>query len=134
MLGGMDTVGDLMTRDVLTVDPADSLGEAAEKMIDHGVGALVVSDFGNIIGIVTERDVLRAAAHRTSSAETCVRQWMTTEVITVPPSMPATEAAQTMLDRNFRHLPVVDGGRVVGVLSIRDILRTRVDDEAPRGV
>src|SRR5205823_6370106 len=54
MLGGMDTVGDLMTRDVLTVDPADSLGEAAEKMIDHGVGALVVSDFGNIIGIVTK--------------------------------------------------------------------------------
>jgi len=130
MLGGMDTVGDLMTRDVLTVDPADSLGEAAEKMIDHGVGALVVSDFGNIIGIVTERDVLRAAAHRTSSAETRVRQWMTTEVITVPPSMPATEAAQTMLDRNFRHLPVVDGGRPVGILSMRDLARWRAQGDS----
>ena len=72
----MDTVGDLMTREVLTIDPADSLGEAAEKMIDRSVGALVVSDFGNIIGILTERDILRAAAHRTSSAETRVRQWM----------------------------------------------------------
>ncbi len=119
----MDTVADLMTRDVLTVDPADSLGEAAEKMIDRNVGALVVSDFGNIIGIITERDILRAAAHRTSSAETRVRQWMTTDVVTVPPSMPADEAAKTMLDRNFRHLPVVQDGRPVGIVSIRDLVR-----------
>jgi len=122
----MDTVGDLMTRDVLTIDPADSLGEAAEKMIDRGVGALVVSDFGNIIGILTERDILRAAAHRTSSAETRVRQWMTPEVITVPPSMPAAEAAQTMLDQNFRHLPVVENGRPVGIVSMRDLARWSV--------
>ncbi len=125
----MDTVGDLMTRDVLTIDPADSLGEAAEKMIDRGVGALVVSDFGNIIGILTERDVLRAAAHRTSSAETRVRQWMTPEVITVPPSMPAAEAAQTMLDQNFRHLPVVEDGRPVGIVSMRDLARWSVQSD-----
>ena len=126
----MDTVGDLMTRDVLTIDPADSLGEAAEKMIDRGVGALVVSDFGNIIGILTERDILRAAAHRTSSAETRVRQWMTPEVITVPPSMPAAEARQTMLDQNFRHLPVVEDGRPVGIVSMRDLARWSVQSEA----
>ena len=129
MLVAMDTVGDLMTRDVLTIDPADSLGEAAEKMIDRSVGALVVSDFGNIIGILTERDVLRAAAHRTSSAETRVRQWMTPEVITVPPSMPAAEAAQTMLERNFRHLPVVEDGRPVGIVSMRDLARWSVQSE-----
>ena len=125
----MDTVGDLMTRDVLTIDPADSLGEAAEKMIDRGVGALVVSDFGNIIGILTERDILRAAAHRTSSAETRVRQWMTPEVITVPPSMPAAEARQTMLDQNFRHLPVVEDGRPVGIVSMRDLARWSVQSD-----
>jgi CBS domain-containing protein len=125
----MDTVGDLMTRDVLTVDPADSLGEAAEKMIDRNVGALVVSDFGNIIGIITERDILRAAAHRTSSAETRVRQWMTTDVVTVPPSMPAEEAAKTMLERNFRHLPVVQEGRPVGIVSIRDLARWSVESD-----
>ena len=122
----METVGDLMTRDVLTVDPADSLGEAAEKMIDRNVGALVVSDFGNIIGIITERDILRAAAHRTSSAETRVRQWMTTEVVTVPPTMSADDAAKTMLDRNFRHLPVVQEGRPVGIVSIRDLVEERL--------
>ncbi len=126
----MDTVGDLMTRDVLTVDPADTLGEAAEKMIDHGVGALVVSDFGSIIGIVTERDILRAAANRTSSAETRVRQWMTKDVITVEPSTPAAEAAQTMLERNFRHLPVVDNGRPVGIISMRDLARWSVQDDS----
>jgi len=125
----MDTVGDLMTREVLTIDPADSLGEAAEKMIDRSVGALVVSDFGNIIGILTERDILRAAAHRTSSAETRVRQWMTPEVITVPPSMPAAEAAQTMLDQNFRHLPVVEDGRPVGIVSMRDLARWSVKSD-----
>jgi len=125
----MDTVGDLMTRDVLTIDPADSLGEAAEKMIDRSVGALVVSDFGTIIGILTERDILRAAANRTSSAETRVRQWMTPEVITVPPSMPAAEAAQTMLDQNFRHLPVVEDGRPVGIVSMRDLARWSVQSD-----
>jgi CBS domain-containing protein len=133
MLVIVDTVGDLMTRDVLTIDPADSLGEAAEKMIDRSVGALVVSDFGNIIGILTERDILRAAAHRTSSAETRVRQWMTPEVITVPPSMPAGEAAQTMLERNFRHLPVVENGRPVGIVSMRDLARWSVQSDITPG-
>jgi CBS domain-containing protein len=133
MLVIVDTVGDLMTRDVLTIDPADSLGEAAEKMIDRSVGALVVSDFGNIIGILTERDILRAAAHRTSSAETRVRQWMTPEVITVPPSMPAGEAAKTMLERNFRHLPVVENGRPVGIVSMRDLARWSVQSDITPG-
>jgi CBS domain-containing protein len=119
----METVGELMTRDVLTVDPADSVGEAAEKMIDRGVGAVVVSDFGRIIGILTERDVLRAVAQRVSPADARTRQWMTPDVVTVPPSMPADEAAQLMLDSNFRHLPVVEEGRVLGIVSIRDVMR-----------
>ena len=119
----MPTVSDLMTREVVSVDPADTIGEAAEKMISAGVGAVVVSDFGNIIGILTERDILRAVAHRTHSAEARVRQWMTSSVITVEPSMPAEDAARMMLDHNFRHLPVVDGGRSVGIVSLRDFAR-----------
>lgn len=115
-----------MTREVLTVEPADTIGEAAEKMVDHGVGAVVVSDFGNIIGILTERDVLRAVAYRTHSAEARVRQWMTPDVVTVPPTMPSDEAEKTMLDRNFRHLPVVDDGRTIGIVSLRDLARARV--------
>jgi CBS domain-containing protein len=116
-------VGDLMTREVLTVEPSDTIGEAAEKMIEHGVGAVVVSDFGSIIGILTERDILRAVAHRTHSAEARVRQWMTPDVVTVPSSMEGDEAAKVMLERNFRHLPVVDEGRSVGIVSLRDLAR-----------
>jgi len=117
------TVAELMTREVVSVDPADTVGEAAEKMIAAGVGAVVVSDFGSIIGILTERDILRAVAHRTHSAEARVRQWMTSNVITVEASTPAEEAAKMMLDHNFRHLPVVDGERSVGIVSLRDFAR-----------
>jgi CBS domain-containing protein len=117
------TVGDLMTRDVVAVAPSDTIGEAAERMIEARVGAVVVSDFGNIIGILTERDILRAVAHRTHSAEARVRQWMTPDVVTVPSSTPADEAAKTMLEKNFRHLPVVDEGRSVGIVSLRDFAR-----------
>jgi CBS domain-containing protein len=112
-----------MTREVLTVEPSDTIGEAAEKMIDAGVGAVVVSDFGSIIGILTERDILRAVAHRTHSAEARVRQWMTPDVVTIASSMEADEAAKLMLEHNFRHLPVVDEGRSVGIVSLRDLAR-----------
>jgi CBS domain-containing protein len=117
------TVADLMTREVVAVEPSDTIGEAAEKMIAAGVGAVVVSDFGNIIGILTERDILRAVAHRTHSAEARVRQWMTANVVTVEASTSAEDAAKTMLDHNFRHLPVVDKGRSVGIVSLRDFAR-----------
>jgi CBS domain-containing protein len=119
----MATVSELMTRDVVSVEPSDTIGEAAEKMIAAGVGAVIVSDFGNIIGILTERDILRAVAHRTHSAEARVRQWMTANVVTVDPSTPAEDAARMMLDHNFRHLPVVDDGRSVGIVSLRDFAR-----------
>lgn len=124
----MATVGELMTREVVTVEPADTVGEAAEKMIDSRIGAVLVSDFGSVIGILTERDVLRAVAHRTHSSEARVRQWMTRDVVTVPPSMDADQAARTMLERNFRHLPVLDNGRPVGIVSMRDLAREAITD------
>ena len=124
----MATVAELMTKEVVTVDPADTIGEAAEKMIDARIGAVLVSDFGSVIGILTERDVLRAVAHRTHSSEARVRQWMTRDVITVAPSMDADEAARTMLERNFRHLPVLDDGRPIGIVSMRDLTREAVTD------
>jgi CBS domain-containing protein len=64
MLGRMATLGEVMTRDVLSVEPSDTIGEAAEKMTQLGVGAVVVSDFGRMIGIFTERDLMRAVAGR----------------------------------------------------------------------
>jgi CBS domain-containing protein len=115
------TVGDLMTKDLLTVDPADSLGEAAQKMTERGVGSVVVSDYGRMIGILTERDVMKAVAARTHSSEARVREWMTPNPVTVPPDTPVEEAGKIMLDAGFRHLPVVDDDRPVGIVSIRDL-------------
>jgi CBS domain-containing protein len=121
MLATVTGIGDLMTRDVLTVAPEDTLGEAAAKMTERGVGAVVVSDFGRMIGILSERDIMRAVADRIHSSEARVREWMTADPITATQDTTIEEAGRTMLEHGFRHLPVVDGDRAVGIVSIRDI-------------
>ncbi len=116
----MATVAEVMNRDVLAVDPTASIGEAAEKMIEGGVGAVVVMEDGvRLIGIITERDLLRAVAQRARAAEARVRQWMTESVITIEPDTPIQDAAQMMFERNFRHLPVSKDGRLLGIVSLR---------------
>jgi CBS domain-containing protein len=119
---GDGTIADLMTSEVLTVAPEDTVGEAAEKMVARGVGSVLVSDYGRLIGILTERDLLRAVADRIHSSEARVREWMTVEPITVSPTTPAEEAARTMLEHGFRHLPVVENERTIGIVSLRDVL------------
>ena len=121
MLGAVTGIGDLMTRDVLTVAPEDTLGEAAAKMTERGVGAVVVSDFGRMIGILSERDIMRAVADRIHSSEARVREWMTADPITATPDTTIEDAGRTMLEHGFRHLPVVDGDRAVGIVSLRDL-------------
>ena len=116
----MATVAEVMNRNVLAVDPTASIGEAAEKMMDAGVGAVVVmEDMARIVGIVTERDLMRAVAQRARAAEAKVRQWMTESVITIDPETPIDEAAKMMFERNFRHLPVSKDGRLLGIVSLR---------------
>ena len=127
MLAAVGTIGEMMARDVLSVAPEDTIGEAAQKMVDRGVGSAVVLDYGRLIGIFTERDLMRAVADRVHSSEARVREWMTAEPITIAPETSADEAAQTMLDNGFRHLPVVEGERAVGIVSIRDVARWIAD-------
>jgi CBS domain-containing protein len=116
----MATVAEVMNTDVLAVDPTASIGEAAEKMIEGGVGAVVVMEDGvRLTGIITERDLLRAVAQRARAAEARVRQWMTESVITIEPDTPIEEAAKMMFERNFRHLPVSRDGRLLGIVSLR---------------
>ena len=117
----MATVAEVMNRSVLTVDPTSSIGEAAEKMIDAGVGAVVVvEDMARIVGIITERDLMRAVAQRARAAEARVRQWMTESVVTIEPDTEIKDAAKMMFERNFRHLPVVNKeGRLMGIASLR---------------
>ena len=118
----MATLGELMTRDVLTAAPEDTLGEVASNIVARGVGSVVVSDFGRVVVILTERDMLRAMADRTHPSHASVREWMTADPVTASESTSPAEAARTMLENNFRHLPAVERGRAVGVVSIRDIV------------
>src|SRR3954454_13391322 len=118
----MAGIGDLMNRGVLAVAPEDTLGEAPDRMVERGVGSVVVSDFGRLIGILTERDLLRAVADRIHSSEARVREWMTREPITVTPETPAEDAARTMLGHGSRPLPVVEGEQTIGIVSLRDVL------------
>ena len=118
------TVADLMVRDVLTVEPSDTIGEAAEKMHDANVGAVVVvEDMVRIVGIVTERDLMRAVAQRARAAEARVRLWMTENPLTIEPETTVEDAAKIMFDNNFRHLPVVKDGRPLGIVSLRVLAR-----------
>jgi CBS domain-containing protein len=129
----MATVGEVMSRNLLAVEPTTSISEAAERMTERGVGAAVVLTGDTVSGILTERDVLRAVA--TGPVEgTHVAAWMTRDPETVEPSDTIGQAAAIMIHGGFRHLPVCDRGKPVGIVSIRDLMRLVVDDEAPRGV
>lgn len=129
----MATVGEVMSRNLLTVDPTTDLSDAARQMSDRGVGAALVLSTESVSGILTERDVLRAVA--TGGVEgTHVAAWMTRDPETVDVSESTGQAAAVMIHGGFRHLPVMDGGKPVGIVSIRDLMRVVVDDESPRGV
>lgn len=128
----MTTVGEIMSGSLLTVEPSLSLTEAARQMDGRSVGAVLVFDGGRLAGILTERDILRAvAAGNIESAS--VGDWMTRDPETVEPSEPASQAAVLMIHGGFRHLPVLDGGEPVGIISIRDLVRVVIADESPRG-
>jgi CBS domain-containing protein len=111
---------EIMRPDLIEVAPEDTLGEVAERMTAVNVGAVVVKDYGRLIGILTERDMLKAMAERVHTSEARVRQWMTENPVTAAEETEAEDAARLMLEHGFRHLPVVDdGGRVTGVVSLR---------------
>ena len=114
-------VRDVMTPAVVTESRHDSLSSAAEIMWRQQTGSLLVTEAGQIVGIITERDLLRAVALGADPERTTVDEAMTAEVYTVPPDTQLQEAARAMAARWIRHLPVVDGGRLLGVVSMRDV-------------
>ncbi len=117
-------LGDAMSTDLLVVDPAATLGDAAEKMSARGVGAALVLDAGRLRGILTERDLLNAVADRVDAREARVHEWMSEDPVTAPETMTIGRATRIMLARGFRHLPIVNGDRTIGIVSLRDIVRT----------
>jgi CBS domain-containing protein len=128
----MTTVGEIMSGNLVTVEPSLSLTEAAQQMGARGVGAVLVFAGGRLAGILTERDIMRAVAAGNIAAAS-VGDWMTRDPETVEPTERASQAAVLMIHGGFRHLPVLDGGEPVGIISIRDLVRVVVADESPRG-
>jgi CBS domain-containing protein len=114
-------VSEIMTGAAVTDQADDTLREAARKMWKQQTGSLLVMDGEDLVGILTERDMLKAVATGARLDETRISEVMTKDVITVGPQTTIREAAKVMADRWFRHLPVVDGGTVIGVISQRDL-------------
>jgi CBS domain-containing protein len=117
----MATVGDVMTRSILAVEPTTTVAEAATIMGERAAGSALVMDGDRLLGIFTERDIVKALGQHFDAAGHPVSEWMTPDPMTVPANTPAADALRTMLDRGFRHLPVLDGAAVVGVVSMRDL-------------
>ena len=129
----MPVVSNHMATDLLTVEPQARLSDAAKQMAQRGVGAVLVLEGERLMGILTERDLLKAVAGGLTE-EARVSDWMTRRPETVEPDETTDHAAALMIHGGFRHLPVVEGDRPVGILSIRDLMRVALQDSAPRGV
>jgi CBS domain-containing protein len=111
-------------REVLKIEAGASVFEAVQQMVEANVGSLLVTDGGDIVGIVTERDYLRRVTlEGRTDKETPVREIMSSPLIVVTPETSIDECMAVMTDRRIRHVPVVDGGEVVGVISIGDLVK-----------
>ena len=122
----MVALSDVMTPDVVTLSAEASVGEAAKVMVRGGFGSVVVVQGRMLLGILTERDVLRAAAAEDDLRAASVERWMTPEPETALPDLDTEEAVSLMLSRGFRHLPVVLDGELLGMVSLRDVLSARI--------
>jgi CBS domain-containing protein len=107
---------------VVTVDAGESLASAARHMVFHGIGSLAVLDDGQLAGILTERDLARAVADDADMALVPVSQYLSIAPPSAGPEEDAQEVAARMLELGVRHLPVVEDGQVIGMLSVRDLL------------
>lgn len=128
-------VSDIMTEASVADIPGDTLRAAAERMWQQQTGSLLIMDGDRMVGILTERDLLRAVARGADIDATRVDEVMTTEVRTVGPDAPLHETARLMAAHWIRHLPVVEGDKVVGVVSQRDLVGILAAlGSSPRGV
>jgi len=117
----MAVIRDVMSTELVSVEPGTTVAEAATIMGTRKVGSALVMEADRLAGIFTERDILRALASDFDAAGHVVSHWMTTTPTTLPPDADAARALALMLDGGFRHVPVMDGERVVGIVSMRDV-------------
>lgn len=130
----MKPVGDILkskgSHKVHTISPDSSVLDAIRSMAEHGIGALVVMENDNIVGIVTERDYSRKVIlMNRSSSSTPVRDIMTSNVIYVRPSDSNEDCMALMTEKRLRHLPVMDDGKLVGLVSIGDLVKDIIQEQ-----
>jgi len=118
-----DTVGEVMTRDVVTVGPGDPVEEAVRAMVDHDIGAIVVAEGGRPEGVFTERDLTRRILDEPDLLKRSMRDVMSLPAVSVAPGAQMVEAFDLMNERGVRRLVVVEGERMVGVVTERDLMR-----------
>jgi CBS domain-containing protein len=127
------TVRDLMATSVVAASLDDPVADAATSMIRRKVGSALIMQGRFLAGILTERDVLRAAASGSDLTNSPVSVWMTKDPEQASPDTTVEDAIQLMLLHGFRHLPVLEGREVRGVVSLRDLAAARISRPAPRG-
>jgi CBS domain-containing protein len=127
----MSTVRDMIRRkgsEVFSIAPSETIYEALNKMAKHNTGALLVKNGNQVVGIISERDCVRKVDLEGRNAKTAkVNEIMTSKVIHVEASQDLEECMQVMIDKNIRHLPVYDDGELLGLISVRDVLKEVVD-------
>jgi CBS domain-containing protein len=113
-----------------SVSPDDTVYDALATMAHHNIGAVLVIDHGELVGILSERDYARKGILKGhASKDTPVRELMTSPVVSVPASWSVHHCMSIMTERRIRHLPVVDEGRLIGVISIGDVVRAVVQEQ-----
>jgi len=125
--GASGSIGALVAPTVATIVPTATLQQAAEAMIADGLGLLVVTDVNGPTGVLSERDIVAAAAEGLDLELERVRDHGSNEIVSVDDQSTVADAARAMADAQIRHLAVTNGGVVVGVVSVRDVLRSLVD-------
>ena len=114
-----------MVENVFTAEPNDSVGQVAELMNKHEIGCVIIVDDGKPVGVVTERDMIKRVICRSKGSEKMkVAQIMSKPLIEASPEMPAGDAAKLMLERNIKKLPIVENGKLLGLVTLTDLIRS----------
>jgi CBS domain-containing protein len=123
MTTNKDTVSEIMTRDVVTVTPDETVDRAVRLMVDHDIGSVVVEDDGRPVGLFTERDLTRRILDEAGLLRRRLGDVMSAPVVSAEPGQQIVGAFELMNAKHLRRLPVVEGGRLVGIVTERDLLR-----------